>query len=354
MAIAACFSPDQEEKALVTYDDRPLPDAGLVDMSTSDSVGDDVDGATARDAAATAAQMDAALSGSLDGAPASVVPDGPDSGDSEDAPPAVLLFPSDCRAPWEDPTKYHPAGYDAHEVHGLESNLNKDDCTSCHGDKLEGCANSPSCDNCHDGGHRDGWRKDCIYCHGGDENMLGAPPRDMDGVSTKTKLTFIPHTDHVTKTIHAAFNCDTCHKNYQDALEPGHMYDDTPGKAEVTLSAGLSKDGKYDGNGHCSNLYCHGDGITPNKSIAHTDPKLTCAGCHSDTPVTGSHIFHTIGFSCDECHSPSVNDSMVIVGPDNHVNGKVDLLMPDNNMQWNGMTCTGTCHVIVAHDNDTW
>jgi predicted CxxxxCH...CXXCH cytochrome family protein len=355
--LAACFSPSQEQKELVSFDDN----ASVAPMAPSDAGGTTVgvigessmDGSlptpttAAKDAAPNApmAAPDAAALAPL--APVAK----PDAG--EDSGVGTLLFPIRCKAPWEDPTKYHPAGYGAANVHGIESNLNKDNCLSCHGDKLDGCANSPSCDNCHDGGHATNWRKDCVYCHGGGDNKLGAPPRDMDGKSDKMSLSFLAHTIHVTKERHKAYDCDTCHKKYEDALDPGHMYDDTPEKAEVMFDGGLSKDGMYLGNGSCANLYCHGDGKT-RKASKHTDGMQTCKSCHSDAPTTGQHGTHSFGFDCAECHGLTVDTALTIKGPDYHVNGKVDLSMPENNMQWNGSSCTGTCHLVVYHAGDKW
>jgi predicted CxxxxCH...CXXCH cytochrome family protein len=359
LLFAACFTPTQQEKQLLTVDDTPVvpaasSDAGAAAAGSSMDAGASGAAKPAADAATNAMPAaDAATPAALDGsAPNGLASDAGSTADS--AAPTALLFPSNCRAPWEDPTKYHPEGYGAAKVHGLESNLNKDDCASCHGDKLEGCANSPSCDNCHSGGHAEGWRKDCIYCHGGTDNKLGAPPRDMDGVTAKDMLSFIPHTLHVTSERHKAYDCDTCHKKYEDALDPGHMYDDTPEKAEVTFAAGLSKAGTYDKPGECGNLYCHGDGKQNNKTIKHTDSKLACTGCHSDSPSTGQHQTHSFGFDCSECHGDTLNEAMTITGPDKHVNGKVDTAMPENNMQWDGKTCTGTCHLIVYHAGDAW
>lgn len=302
-----------------------------------------------------AAAKDAALDGSASSpaAPdaATLAPGRADA--AADPAPGNLLFPIRCKAPWDDTSKYHPAGYGAAKVHGLESNLNKDNCLSCHGDKLDGCANSPSCDNCHDGGHAKDWRKDCTYCHGGGDNKLGAPPRDIDGKSDAMTLSFLAHTAHVTNQRHRPYDCDTCHKNYKDALEPGHMYDDTPEKAEVMFDGGLSKEGMYLGNGSCANLYCHGDGKTK-KTSKQTDGKQTCKSCHSDAPTTGQHPTHSgIGFDCSECHGLTVDTALTISGPDYHVNGKVDLTMPEDNMKWNG-TCTGTCHLVVYHAGDKW
>jgi hypothetical protein len=280
--------------------------------------------------------------------------------DEEDSgPSAPLLFPSNCKAPWEDSTKYHPAGYGAVKVHGPESNLNKDDCKSCHGDKLEGCANSPSCDNCHSGGHAEGWRKNCTYCHGGQANDAGAPPRDIDGLSDVASLSFRAHTAHVTsdsdagKKRHAAYDCDTCHNKPEDALDPGHMYDDTPEKAEVSFDGGISKDGKYLGEGSCANLYCHGDVKKPG-DIKHDAGTMDCKSCHLDAPRTGQHETHTpLLFWCSECHD-TVDDTPNIRLSEKHVNGKVDTAFPNSSVQWNKKTCTGTCHLIVYHDGLEW
>lgn len=355
VAMAACFSPSQEEKRLVSFDDaiaagEPAPGAGALDASAGPI-----------DAAGAAPLAPSGAGEAGPDATSSAPSEQPDAEGPEDLTgPVTLLFPSiNCSAPWEDTTKYHPEGYGAVEVHGPESNLHKDNCASCHGGKLEGCANSPSCDNCHDGGHRKDWRKDCVYCHGGADNDAGAPPRDIDGRSDETSLSFRAHAAHVTPNStagqgrHLAYDCGACHKKPEDALDPGHMYDDTPEQAEVTFDGGLSKDGTYLGEGSCANLYCHGDVKTPGES-KHDDGEMDCKSCHSDAPSTGQHETHTpLLFWCSECHD-TVDDTPAIRRADQHVNGKVDTAMPDNNMQWDKKTCTGTCHFIVYHDGLEW
>lgn len=357
VALGACFSPSQEEKRLVSFEGVLTPAARL---DAGAGAGGGLDGGAAP-ADATLAAAPRADAQTASDAGAGVAPGIVDAGDGGKAdPPVNLLFPSNCMAPWEETTKYHPDGYAAAKVHGPESNLNKDNCLSCHGAKLEGCANSPSCDNCHSGGHAEGWRKNCTYCHGGKDNDAGAPPRDIDGRSDVASLSFRAHTTHVTKDStaakqrHVAYDCSTCHKKPEDALDPGHMYDDTPEKAEVTFDGGLSKDGKYLGEEGCANLYCHGD-VKTLKSVEHDAGPMDCKSCHLDMPTTGQHETHTpLVFWCSECHGDTVNDTPAIRGPDKHVNGKVDTAMPENNMQWNKKTCTGTCHVIVYHEGLEW
>ena len=55
--------------------------------------------------------------------------------------------------------RYHPEGFAAAEVHGLELKQQAQDCRTCHGDELLG-ASAPSCDGCHTPADPPAWRSD--------------------------------------------------------------------------------------------------------------------------------------------------------------------------------------------------
>jgi predicted CxxxxCH...CXXCH cytochrome family protein len=252
---------------------------------------------------------------------------------------------------------YHPAGYVAANAHGLELNMQADDCQSCHGADLTGGTSGVSCDSA--GCHSDGWRSDCTYCHGG-ETPGGAPPRDIDGVSDLAAITFPAHKAHVTAQNHKAFECTQCHKNATDILSPGHVFDDTPGRAEITFAAGLSSAGQYDEMGGCTNLYCHGTGRTPGSS-KRDDGAKDCASCHAgaSTPggwlgMSGQHAKHLgKGVACGDCHSGVASGNDTITNPDLHVNGTVEYTMDGTGITQSGAQCTGFCH-NKGHFFDSW
>jgi predicted CxxxxCH...CXXCH cytochrome family protein len=127
------------------------------------------------------------------------------------------------------------------------------------------------------------------------------------------------------------------------------MFDDTPGKAEVTFTGGLSNRGSYAGDGSCNNLYCHGSGRSSG-SYTDADAKPSCSGCHGSTPaeasgMSGQHARHLnlSDITCTNCHSTVVDGSKNIIGADLHVNGQVELQM-ESGVQFANGECNGTCH----------
>lgn len=258
------------------------------------------------------------------------------------------------------PEAYHPEGFDAGDVHGLEAKLQTQDCTECHGTDLTGGSVGVSCDDCHE----EGWRTDCTFCHGGTDNSTGAPPRDMDGTTAESSLSFSPHTKHVTSTpVKDAFDCEQCHSKPTDVLSAGHLFigDTTPGVAEMDFSGGLSAAGKWSGTG-CSNLYCHGNGQGNNGTVAVTDEVHACNSCHAGPTsppddwetMSGHHGEHLEeGLTCYECHGDTISASNTITGTEYHVNGTANLNFSGGTITESSLTCNGTCHTEY-HYNRKW
>lgn len=250
----------------------------------------------------------------------------------------------------------HPDGWAEPEEHGLHAKLHDLRCTQCHGAELTGEL-GPSCDTC----HTEGWRTDCVYCHGGGVDSSGAPPRDIDGATSS--LTFPAHQMHVHETSkHAAWDCAPCHAKPTDVLTPGHLFDGTPGRAEVDFSGGLSDSATYSAaTATCSGAYCHGDGRGDNGTVTADSGSKTCASCHPDRTsgrdawgrMSGEHEDHVReGVGCHECHSPTTADSTTIRDVALHVDGTVQVAMPDG-ITRAGSTCTGRCHG-EPHDSEPW
>ncbi len=254
------------------------------------------------------------------------------------------------------PGRYHPEGFAEPSIHGVELKLGLQDCRDCHGAQLTG-AIGPSCDSC----HTDGWRSNCTFCHGGESDESGAPPRDLSGEVAPAELTFSPHPEHIAGARHLALDCSSCHRKPEGPLSPGHVFDDTPGRSEVDFSAGLSTTGSYEGEGRCSNLYCHGNGQSPG-AIEHTAGALTCNDCHAG-PDTGRDRWETMsgeheehlreGIDCEACHAGTVDSSARILGTELHVNGVADVQINMGTISRTGETCSGECHG-QAHDSEAW
>lgn len=257
------------------------------------------------------------------------------------------------------PTRYHPDGFDDPAMHGHDAKYQVQACTDCHGADLTGAGDALSCDTCHPAG----WRTDCTFCHGDPAEGTGAPPVHISGEDDGRDASFIPHLAHVQQTeIKRALDCTECHVKPTDVLSPGHLFaaDDTPGIAELSFALGLSPAASWNGNGGCSNLYCHGNGRADNGAIAHTATVSTCHDCHPDQTsgenawdrMSGEHEKHLDeGVRCWECHGETTNADMEIIGLSQHISGEPDVALRQG-MTFNGR-CTGTCHG-EGHNSRSW
>ncbi|MCK6551015.1 hypothetical protein L6R52_34575 [Myxococcota bacterium] len=260
---------------------------------------------------------------------------------------------------------YHPAGYAAPGVHGLELKFFAQDCRMCHGntegDELRGGA-GPSCDSCHATVDPE-WRSNCTFCHGSDDDGTGAPPRDLTGETDPTRLSFRAHRSHVrgdelagAPRDHAPYDCTTCHAKPTSLSTPGHVFGPRwDGLAEVDFGRGIAAGASYDGAGQCSNVYCHGDGRTGGRAD-HAAPRPACGTCHAVRAsgedgwrgMSGRHRDHLREdppIDCVDCHASTVGPSDVITGPRSHADGRIDVAFPATNaITRMGDACTGSCH----------
>lgn len=273
----------------------------------------------------------------------------------------------ECTGPTTPTTtsRYHAADYADPTVHGPAAKCQQETCTSCHGADLSGGTTGVSCDSCHDsdgdGAGDAGWRTDCVFCHGGTDNLTGAPPVGIDGATAG--LPFDEHTAHVSETIHTAWDCAECHVKPVDVLSEGHVFvgDTTACKAEVDFTAGLSPKASWDGVMTCSNGYCHGTGLKDG-SVDSGD-KTSCDSCHADrhsgeaalVKQSGFHKEHVLdeNVGCETCHQTVVDKNDAILAPSLHVNGTPDVAI--SALTWDPAkeTCTGTCHGEY-HGHRSW
>lgn len=226
--------------------------------------------------------------------------------------------------------KYHPEGYAGARLHGPDTNDGVEDCLECHGTDLNGMdgpfpETEVNCDDCHEGLSE--WRTNCTYCHGGEENSTGAPPREVNAREPEgpSSWSFQKHTIHVTDTnLKNGFECTECHQKPEDVFSMGHVLrgDDTPAVSEVDFSGGMSPEASWSA-GSCSDLYCHGNGQEPNGEIVETGETQECNDCHpyeGDSmsalwSMSGEHQLHlelpeTAGrpTGCAMCHSDVITD----------------------------------------------
>ena len=258
---------------------------------------------------------------------------------------------SDCGAPDTGSSTFHVATYEDPLLHGMDAKMQALVCVDCHGSDLNGGTSGVTCEGCHEAN----WRTDCTFCHGGTDNSTGAPPVDIDNQTTS--LSFPEHTTHLDAATHPEWDCVECHTPPPDALSLGHLFlgDTTPGVAEVTFSAGLSSAGAY-GSG-CANLYCHGNGQSGSLGSVTTGETMSCHLCHADSTSTrslsGEHSEHASdGMQCSSCHSGTVSGNASIVGPDQHVDGTINLELPSG-MTYTSGSCTSTCHE-ENHRGEHW
>lgn len=250
------------------------------------------------------------------------------------------------------PTRYHPEGYAEPATHGASLKRQAEDCRECHGADLRG-GEALGCDGC----HSEGWRSTCTFCHGGERDQTGAPPRNLDASGPEV---FSAHDAHVAGEIHAPFDCDQCHRKPLDVLSEGHIFDATPAQAEVVFTMGLSQGASYEGEGQCSNLYCHGNGRQRGSwSVDQGSP--SCASCHPHlssgragwSVMSEPHEDHLReGITCAECHRSVTDGDERISDVALHVNGQVDLETPPG-IERRGTQCSGACHG-ERHERAEW
>lgn len=258
---------------------------------------------------------------------------------------------------WEAEGSPHPAGFAEPESHGLESNLQgptEGDCRECHGADLRGGTTpeglpAQGCDDCHAENDAPDWRTDCVFCHGGENDTSGAPPEDIDA----GPISFAAHTAHVDADAdYRALPCVECHRDHNDILTPDHLFDDSPGVAEVRFDRSVAAATLWDGNGSCGTNYCHGQGQRDDGVATEDGVVMDCESCHSTTgskdQMSGLHGAHLdeAGIVCNDCHAAVIDRDGNIATAARHVDGARDVAFFEQTIhsQDGGGTCTGVCH----------
>ncbi|MFQ5864972.1 MAG: cytochrome c3 family protein [bacterium] len=243
------------------------------------------------------------------------------------------------------PTIPHPRDWiipDSENFHGKAvraANWQMSECLGCHGQDYAGATTGVSCLTCHPA-----TPEDCTVCHGGVDNLTGAPPEDLDGNRDADARGVGAHTAHLSEgQLAVGFGCGTCHVVPDSLYAAGHVDSDLP--AEVSFSKlALVDDADPTWQAEsesCQNAYCHGnwrllksesgfgfiysaDSLQGNSaSPTWTDPTtVTCGTCHNLPPQ--GHTPYQLN-ECTNCHFSVIDASGLLIDKTKHVNGNVNV-----------------------------
>ncbi|MFQ6114986.1 MAG: CxxxxCH/CxxCH domain-containing protein [bacterium] len=238
---------------------------------------------------------------------------------------------------WSDTTQVDSPDFHSNFFQSIRWDLKR--CQQCHGVDYQGGIANFSCLTCHPA-----TPEDCVVCHGGVDNMTGAPPEDLNGNRDTEFRGVGAHTAHLSEgQFSLGFECETCHVVPDSFYAAGHVDSNLP--AEVIFSK-LALVDKADPTWQiesesCQNAFCHGnwsllksesgfsfiysaDRIEGNlASPTWTDPTtVTCGTCH-DLPPKG-HIPYQLN-ECSNCHIFVIDADGLIIDKSKHVNGNVNV-----------------------------
>jgi predicted CxxxxCH...CXXCH cytochrome family protein len=174
----------------------------------------------------------------------------------------------------------------------------------------------------------------CTTCHGRGDDP--APPVDTEGNDASTSPGVGAHQAHLTpNTVGRALACEECHVVPSAVDSPGHV----DGVVQVVLSSVATSGGhdaaRFDpATRTCMDTWCHGAASAGHAASPDwTSPApLGCDSCHGNPPPAP----HPQMTSCAKCHGAVVtDDGASIKDPSRHVDGTVDVAVPDQ--------CT-SCH----------
>ncbi len=173
-----------------------------------------------------------------------------------------------------------------------------DTCRTCHGEDYRGGPVEVSCTTCHRA-----TPEACDTCHG--TGAQGAPPPGLDADDPVG-----PHAEHLATSQFVPVECAECHHFPTTFDDPSHIGVDPDGRAEIFFgpraAARSSMPAWNPETRTCTNVACHGGGLTDGTATEPTwalDTGLGCGSCHGVPPETlPSGGPHSLSPRCEECH----------------------------------------------------
>jgi predicted CxxxxCH...CXXCH cytochrome family protein len=195
----------------------------------------------------------------------------------------------------------------------------------------------------------------CTMCHGGVDNLTGAPPAGLRGELLTSDRAVGAHSKHLTggTTAHA-FACTECHAVPVAYGSPGHLGTDSI--AEMTWGPLAKPASSWDRTAKtCALTYCHGNfsgGTSANTPSWIGASPVACGSCHdvgaNPSLLGGKHRRHVFNkhLGCYNCHAATVDASKNIIGLTIHVNGQFTVSFATGVGSYSAGRCTepGGCH----------
>ena len=124
----------------------------------------------------------------------------------------------------------------------------------------------------------------------------------------------------------------------------GGSYSDTDADSDADSDSDSDTDSDSDSD-------TDSDTDTGTDTGTDTNDTSDCTACHDFPPSTGRHSLHvnSAGYSCNVCHSETVNSSNELISGGPHNNGTNDVVFSGGGT-WNGSTCSG----ISCHGSQSW
>jgi predicted CxxxxCH...CXXCH cytochrome family protein len=166
----------------------------------------------------------------------------------------------------------------------------------------------------------------CVSCHGGKDNLTGAPPFDVTGATSSAAVG--AHTAH----LGAGVVCASCHKNVNltNPAFPNHR----DGTVNVDFGAvAFDPAGGVPtfirSSNTCANVYCHAPSTVTTPGLGPATPSWSqgplangCGSCHqAPSAIHGGGLAAT---QCVLCHPASIDASGTLLASGTHANGTID------------------------------
>jgi predicted CxxxxCH...CXXCH cytochrome family protein len=194
-------------------------------------------------------------------------------------------------------------------------------CQGCHGADLSGGRVNVACADCHRAAGI-APALTCTGCHGGNEDLTGAPPRTTWGQGADG-IRVGAHATHVAgSAIAPAVACDTCHPAVLSMFAPGHITEATT--ATVLFSGiaitNLGSIPSWNRNTPTCAVYCHGATLEGGTNTAPTwspvgTGQAACGKCHGLPPGAPHPDVGTDLGVCNLCHAGTIDENGVIIPP---------------------------------------